>query len=272
METETEIKAAVRTKYGAIASAPSGACGCCGDGGADLLGEAYHELAGHVAEADLGLGCGLPTRHADIREGQIVLDLGSGAGNDVFVARPLVGGRGRVIGVDMTAAMVERASANAQKLGYANVEFRLGELEALPVADASVDVVISNCVLNLVPDKAGAFAEIFRVLRPGAHFCISDIVTSGPLPEAIRAAAELHVGCVAGAMEQDRYLEVIRTAGFSDVRIAESKTIELPDAVLTPHLDRPAMAAFRAADTWLLSVTVLGTKPPAACCGDGCCR
>jgi SAM-dependent methyltransferase len=272
MNTGTEIKATVRERYGAIATAPSGTCGCCGEAGANLVGDMYAGVAGHVAEADLGLGCGLPTRHAGIREGDTVLDLGAGAGNDAFVARNIVGERGRVVGVDMTVAMVDRARANARKLGYANVEFRLGELEALPVADASIDVAISNCVLNLVPDKAGAFAEIFRVLRPGAHFCISDILASGRLPEAIRAAAELHVGCVAGAMEQDPYLELIRAAGFSEVRIAESRAIELPDSLLSQHLDPDQVAAFRAADTRLLSVTMLGTKPSTACCGESCCR
>jgi SAM-dependent methyltransferase len=272
MNTDTEIKAAVRERYGAIAGAPSSTCGCCGEAGANLVGDMYEGVAGHVAEADLGLSCGLPTHHAGIREGDTVLDLGAGAGNDAFVARALVGERGQVIGVDMTAAMVDRARANAQKLGYANVEFRLGELEALPVADASVDVAISNCVLNLVPDKAGAFAEIFRVLRPGARLCISDVVASAPLPEALRAAAELHVGCIAGAVEQDQYLKLIRTAGFSEVRIAESRTIELPDSLLLQHLDGGGLAAFRAAGTRLLSVTVLGTKPSAACCGESCCR
>jgi SAM-dependent methyltransferase len=272
MNTDTEIKAAVRERYGAIAGAPSSTCGCCGEAGANLVGDMYEGVAGHVAEADLGLSCGLPTHHAGIREGDTVLDLGAGAGNDAFVARALVGERGRVIGVDMTAGMVDRARANAAQLGYANVEFRLGELEALPLADASVDVAISNCVLNLVPDKAGAFAEIFRVLRPSAHFCISDIVTSAPLPQAVRAAAEFYVGCVAGAMERDRYLELIRGAGFSEVRIAESRTIELPDSLLSQHLDGEELAAFRAAEIRLLSVTVLGTKPSTACCGESCCR
>jgi SAM-dependent methyltransferase len=272
MNAASEIKAAVRERYGAIASAPTGACDCCGAAGINLVGDLYEGVAGHVAEANLGLGCGLPTRHAGIREGDTVLDLGAGAGNDAFVARALVGERGRVIGVDMTAAMVDRARANAAKLGYANVEFRLGELEALPLADASVDVAISNCVLNLVPDKAGAVAEIFRVLRPGAHFCISDIVANGPLPEAISAAAELYVGCVAGAMEQDEYLELIRATGFSGVGIVETKPIDLPDALLSQHLDQEELAAFRAGGTQLLSVTILGTKPEAACCSGTCCR
>jgi SAM-dependent methyltransferase len=170
--TATDIKSIVREKYGAIAqnaekrAGKGGGCGtsCCGDGSLDMIGGAYAAVDGYVAEADLALGCGLPTEHAGIAAGDTVLDLGAGAGIDAFVARRLVGDRGQVIGVDMTETMIERARANAAKLGYDNVAFRLGEIEALPVADGTVDVVISNCVLNLVPDKAGAFAETFRVL------------------------------------------------------------------------------------------------------------
>ncbi|MGH6887396.1 MAG: arsenite methyltransferase, partial [Geminicoccales bacterium] len=197
MTAPTEIKSVVREKYGAIARSAGKGCGCatscCGDGSLDMIGDAYADIDGHVVEADLGLGCGLPTQHAGIREGHVVLDLGAGAGNDAFIARRLVGERGRVIGVDMTEAMVERATTNAQKLGYANVEFRLGEIEDMPVEDGTVDVVISNCVLNLVPDKAKAFAETFRVLMPGGRFCVSDIVATGPLPDGIRKAAALYV-------------------------------------------------------------------------------
>jgi SAM-dependent methyltransferase len=270
MNTDTEIKAAVRERYGAIAGAPSSTCGCCGEAGANLVGDMYEGVAGHVAEADLGLSCGLPTHHAGIREGDTVLDLGAGAGNDAFVARALVGERGRVSGVDMTAGMVDRARANAAQLGYANVEFRLGELEALPLADASVDVAISNCVLNLVPDKATAFAETLRVLKPGGHFCVSDIVATGNLPPGIRNAAALYVGCVAGAITEADYAAVIRGAGFGDVRIVEHKPIALPDEVLRTHLSDAELAAFRASGVGLLSVTVLGTKPD-ACCDDACC-
>jgi SAM-dependent methyltransferase len=235
-----------------------------------MIGDAYAGLAGYVAEADLGLGCGVPTRHAGIEEGDVVLDLGSGAGVDAFVARRRVGEAGRVIGVDMTEAMIERARANAAKLGYRNVEFRLGEIEQLPVEDDAVDVVISNCVLNLMPDKAKAFAETLRVLRPGGHFCVADIIATGPLPDGIRRAAALYVGCVAGAMPETDYLAVIGEAGFSDVRIAERKPIALPDEVLREHLSDAALAAFRASGVCLLSVTVLGAKPK-ACCGATCC-
>jgi SAM-dependent methyltransferase len=226
-EQAEAIRALVREKYGAIArKETSGCCPTSGCGsaeqGIDMIGDAYKSVEGHVAEADLGLGCGVPTEHAGIKPGDTVLDLGAGAGVDAFVARRIVGEAGRVYGVDMTADMVAKARANSEKLGYRNVEFRLGEIEHLPFERDSIDVVISNCVLNLVPDKARAFAEIFRVLRPGAHFCVSDIVASAPLPEKLRHAAALYVGCVAGAESEANYLALIRKAGFRDVRIAKA--------------------------------------------------
>ena len=275
MTTATEIKSLVRARYGAIAEGPGQGCGCaptcCGDGGLDMIGDAYADLAGYVADADLGLGCGVPTRHAGIKAGDVVLDLGSGGGIDAFVARRSVGEAGRVIGVDMTPAMIERARNNAARLGYGNVEFRLGEIEHLPAADQSVDVVISNCVLNLVPDKARAFAETFRVLKPGGHFCISDIIATGVLPQGIREAAALYVGCVAGAVAETDYVALIERAGFKETRIVERKPIPLPDDVLREHLSGAELSAFRASGVELLSVTVLGTKP-AACCSEDCCR
>jgi ubiquinone/menaquinone biosynthesis C-methylase UbiE len=190
-----------------------------------------------------------------------VLDLGSGAGNDVFIARHEVGLEGHVVGVDMTPDMITKARANAAKLGYDNVEFRLGEIEQLPVEAGSVDVVISNCVLNLVPDKAGAFAEMARVLRPGGRFCVSDIVATGELLEGVRATAGLYVGCVAGAIPEADYLALLAKAGFESVRIVEPKPIELPDEVLAPHMGPAEIASFRASGVTLKSVTVLGTKP-----------
>ena len=275
MTTATAIRMLVRARYGAIAEGAGQGCGCapacCGDGGLDMIGDAYADLAGYVADADLGLGCGLPTRHADIAEGDVVLDLGSGAGIDAFVARRSVGETGRVLGVDMTEAMIARARTNAAKLGYGNVEFRLGEIEHLPVRDDTVDVVISNCVLNLVPDKARAFAETWRVLKPGGRFCVSDVIATGPLPKGIRRTAELYVGCIAGAMPETGYLAVIREAGFENVRIVERKPIPLPDEVLREHLSDAELKDFRASGVELLSVTVLGSKP-GACCGDECWR
>jgi arsenite methyltransferase len=271
--TTAIIKSAVRERYGAIAESVPKGCGCapdcCGDG-IDLMGDAYTGIDGHVAEADLGLGCGLPTRHAGIRPGDVVLDLGAGAGNDVFVARHLVGETGHVIGVDMTEAMVGRARANLARLGYTNVDFRLGEIESLPVADAAVDVVISNCVLNLVPDKARAFAETFRVLRPGGHFCVSDIVATSMLTEAVQKVAALHVGCIAGAMAESDYLTTIESARFTEVSIVERRAVRLSDQMLLEHLSATELDDFRGSGAELLSVTVLGSKPR-SCCAADCC-
>lgn len=273
--TATEIKSLVRARYGAIAEGTGQACGCapscCDEAGLDMIGGAYADLAGYLTDADLGLGCGVPTRHAGIKAGDVVLDLGSGAGIDAFIARRSVGEAGRVIGVDMTPAMIERARNNAARLGYGNVEFRLGEIEDLPVPDNAVDVVISNCVLNLVPDKARAFAETFRVLKPGGHFCISDIIATGALPQGIREAAALYVGCVAGAVAETDYVAIIERAGFKETRIVERKLIPRPDEMLREHLSDAELSVFRASGVELLSVTVLGTKPR-ACCSDDCCR
>jgi arsenite methyltransferase len=266
-EQAEEIRALVREKYGAIARKEVTGCGAssCGcEGGADgidMIGDAYKPVEGYVADADLGLGCGLPTEHAGISPGGTVLDLGAGAGIDAFVARRLVGEEGQVYGVDMTPDMVMKARANAEKLGYANVEFRLGEIEHLPFERNSIDVVISNCVLNLVPDKARAFAEVFRVLRPGAHFCVSDIVASAPLPDGIRKAAALYVGCVAGAEAEAHYLDIIRNAGFRDVRIVKSRRIDTPEDMLAGLLAADEIAATRDADLHVKSVTVIGIKP-----------
>jgi len=233
---------------------------CCSQDIAGI-GDAYGRLDGHVAEADLGLGCGLPTEHAGLAPGQTVIDLGSGAGNDVFIARSVVGERGRVIGIDMTPEMIAKARANAGRLGFTNVEFRLGDIESLPVDDAAADVVVSNCVLNLVPDKRLAFAEIFRALKPGGRFCVSDIVLKGRLPEKLREAAELYVGCVAGALPFEEYLGIIQETGFAGIDIKVAKRIDLPDEVLLKHIGSGALSAYRASGAAVLSVTVVGTKP-----------
>ncbi|MEZ5789147.1 MAG: arsenite methyltransferase [Xanthobacteraceae bacterium] len=265
-ESAEDIRALVREKYGALARREASGCGCsCAptDAGAglDMIGDAYKSVAGYVFEADLGLGCGLPTEHADIKPGETVLDLGAGAGIDAFVARRLVGDEGQVYGVDMTPDMIAKARANAEKLGYRNVEFRLGEIEHLPFERDSIDLVISNCVLNLVPDKARAFAEIFRVLRPGGRFCVSDIVASAPLPDGIRDAAALYVGCVAGAEPEADYLATIRAAGFHEIRIAKSRRIDLPDEVVAGFVTAAERTAMRETDLHVRSVTVLGVKP-----------
>ena len=269
MRTEEETRVLVRERYAAVARGEHGCCGpsSCGCGevmapdGLDTIGNGYAGVAGHVAEADLNLGCGVPTEHAALRPGQTVLDLGSGAGNDAFIARHEVGEGGKVLGVDMTPEMVAKARANADKLGYGNVEFREGQLEQLPIESGSIDVVISNCVLNLVPDKAEAFAEMFRVLRPGGRFCISDIVATHDLPAPVRDAAALHVGCVAGAMAEADYVSLLNSSGFRGVHFVEEKPIRLSDQALAGHMSAPEIAAFRASGIGIKSVTAVGAKP-----------
>lgn len=267
MKTSEQLRDAVRRKYADIASTrPAGAAqSCCGGAGADagsvnMIGDAYEGTTGYVAEADLGLGCGLPVQHAGLRPGQTVLDLGSGAGLDVFVARNEVGADGRVIGVDMTAEMIAKARANADQLGLDNVEFRLGEIEHLPVRSGTIDVVISNCVLNLVPDKQRAFAEIYRVLKPGGHFCISDIVASRELPEWVRGIAEAYAGCVSGALPRADYLGLITAAGFSGVEVRAERRIEVPGDLLRQHLTSEQQREAATSDLHVMSITVTADK------------
>lgn len=225
-----------------------------------MIGDEYDEVEGYVAEADLGLGCGIPTEVAQIEPGQTVLDLGSGAGLDVFAARKVVGETGRVIGLDFTPEMNDRARANAAKLGYDNVEFIQGDIEHIPIESNSIDVIISNCVLNLVPDKAKAFAEIYRVLKPGGHFCVSDIVSEGVLPASIQHAAELYVGCVSGAVDRGEYLDLIEAAGFESVEVKKQRPVPVPEEALQEHLTEEEMALFNVSDSSILSVTVFGVK------------
>ena len=225
MTTNEQLKQIVKEKYTEIAtqSKEQNETSCCGSGcgcstiDAAIMAEDYSKLAGYAADADLGLGCGLPTEFSQIQEGDVVIDLGSGAGNDAFVARSLTGASGKVIGVDFTEKMVEKARVNAEKLNYNNVEFRIGDIESLPVTANVADVVVSNCVLNLVPNKTQAFSETFRVLKPGGHFSVSDIVLVGDLPEAVRKNAEMYAGCVSGAIQKDKYLELITRAGFKNI-------------------------------------------------------
>ncbi len=221
-----DVRPVVREKYGAIAEGKSSGCcgeGCgCGAGETDVLaaiGYSAEQAAAIPDGANLGLGCGNPLAFADARPGETVLDLGSGAGIDCFLAAREVGLSGRVIGVDMTPAMIEKARANASKAGYANVEFRLGEIEHLPVADSSVDLVISNCVVNLSPYKDRVFAEAYRALRPGGRMLVSDLVLTRALPPELETRVDLLVGCVAGASLKDEYLRLIRKAGFTEVEV-----------------------------------------------------
>lgn len=265
-QTADQIKNVVREKYGQIAlqSKQSNQNSCCGvgtPGTYTIMSDSYDHLEGYHQEADLGLGCGLPTQFAHIQSGDVVLDLGSGAGNDAFVARSETGAEGKVIGIDFTPAMIQRARENAEKLRYHNVEFRQGDIEDLPVSDNSVDVVVSNCVLNLVPDKAKVFSEIMRVLRPGGHFSISDVVLEGELPDALRNAAEMYAGCVSGAMQKSDYMNIIEAGGFEEVSIQKQKPVLVPDHILLEYLTEEALNAFIQSKTGIFSITVFGRKP-----------
>lgn len=270
-KTPESIKDLVKEKYGAIAAQnkQGGGCQCgCGDKNElnyTVFSDDYSELDGYAPDADLGLGCGLPTEYARINPGDTVVDLGSGAGNDCFVARRIVGETGKVIGVDFTSEMVEKAKANNDKLGFKNVSFRLGDIEDLPVAGQTADVVISNCVLNLVPDKLKAFKQIFRVLKNGAHFCVSDVVLVGELPDKLRNEAVLYAGCVSGAVSQEEYLRIIDEAGFSEVAIVKRKQVELPDALLEKLLTSAELEEFKAKELGVFSITVYAEKQGCSC-------
>jgi arsenite methyltransferase len=290
-ETSEQLKEIVKEKYAQIAdqSRENNASSCCGAScgcstvDAAIMAEDYSKLEGYVANADLGLGCGIPTEFARIKEGDVVVDLGSGAGNDAFVARSITGEKGKVIGVDFTAKMIDKARLNARKLGFNNVVFRYGDIEEIPVDDSEVDVVVSNCVLNLVPNKAQAFAETFRILKMGGHFSVSDIVLIGELPDGLRASAEMYAGCISGAIQKEDYLRMIKEAGFENILIQKEKKISIPDEIVSAYLTKEEFANFRSTETGIYSVTVYADKPTsfvkpkdeaekkAACCGPECC-
>lgn len=281
MQTEKELKDIVRQKYSEIALQDKGTnqSSCCGAGGCstevyNIMTDDYQGLKGYNADADLGLGCGLPTEFAKIKEGNVVIDLGSGAGNDAFIARHETGASGKVIGIDFTPAMVDKARRNAEERGLNNVEFRLGDINEIPVSANTADVIVSNCVLNLVPDKEGVIKEIFRVLKPGGHFSISDIVLEGPLPGGLKEAAEMYAGCVSGAIQKNVYLELIRLAGFTNMIVQKEKTITIPDDILNKYLVPAEIDKFRNSNTGIFSITVYAEKPleKTACCAPGCCN
>lgn len=285
MKNETEIKELVKEKYSQIASQgrsqnASSCCGatssCNGDDVYNIMADDYSKLDGYNPDADLGLGCGLPTEFAKIKEGDVVVDLGSGAGNDAFIARRIVGERGRVIGIDFTEKMIGLATTNAAKLGYRNVEFRQGDIESMPMFSNKADVVVSNCVLNLVPNKHKVFSEIFRVLKPGGHFSISDIVIEGSLPEKWKEVAELYAGCVSGAIQKKEYLDIIKEGGFKNIVVQKDKTISIPDEILAAYLTEEEIKEFKKGQVRIASITVFGEKPAKDernCCepGSGCC-
>lgn len=258
-----DIKAIVKKTYTDAVTKNTGcSCGpsCCSPGSEADFNESYIGVAGYEKEADFGLGCGIPTEFAKIKEGDTVLDLGSGAGNDVFVARSITGDTGHVIGVDMTEAMVAKANDNKRKLGLSNVEFILGDIENLPVNDNMVDVAVSNCVMNLVPDKSLAYAEVYRVLKPHGHFSISDIVLSGDLPRGILDAAEMYAGCISGALNKTDYLRAIKSSGFKNVKVVKERPIQLPDELLLQHISQPELKTYRNSQSAVLSITVFGEK------------
>lgn len=279
METNEQIKEMVKQKYSEIAlqDKETNASSCCGAGGCstevyNIMSEEYDELNGYNKDADLGLGCGLPTNFAKIKKGDTVVDLGSGAGNDCFVARAEIGETGKVIGIDFTEAMIEKARANVEKLGYNNVEFRHGDIEKIPITANVADVVVSNCVMNLVPDKPKAFSEVFRILKPKGHFSISDIVIIGDLPEKIKTAAEMYAGCVASAIQKEEYLKIIQDAGFKNLSLQKEKAIIVPDGILKNYLNEEEIKAYKNSDTRIFSITVYAEKPENCCApNSGCC-
>jgi arsenite methyltransferase len=283
MTNELEIKNSVKEKYAEIAnqSITQNQTSCCGATGCatevyNVMSDDYTKLEGYNPDADLGLGCGLPTEFAKMKEGDTVIDLGSGAGNDAFIARKFVGDKGRVIGIDFTPAMIAKARMNADKLNFNNVEFREGDIDDMPVADNTANVIVSNCVLNLVPNKYKVISEIYRTLKPSGHFSISDIVLEGNLPEKWKSIAELYAGCVSGAVQKEVYLELIKANGFVNTKIQKEKEIIIPDNILLEYLSEAEINDYKKGGTKITSITVYAEKPSKddrSCCApeSGCC-
>lgn len=268
MQTDEQLKQIVKDKYAEIVtqSTTTNKASCCGAGACsteifNIMSDDYTTMEGYNTDADLGLGCGLPTQYAQIKKGDTVIDLGSGAGNDCFVARAHTGENGKVIGIDFTHAMIQKARINAQALGFNNVEFKEGDIENMPLGEAIADVVVSNCVLNLVPNKDAVIKEIFRVLKPGGHFSISDVVLVGQLPDALRKQAEMYAGCVSGAIQKQVYLELIRLNKFENIIVNKEKPIIIPNDILKNYLTEMEIAAFNSGGAGIYSVTVYAEKP-----------
>ena len=279
MNTNKEIKEMVKQKYAEIAlqNQETNASSCCGSGGCstevyNIMTDDYDHLEGYNPDADLKLGCGLPTEFAKIEKGNFVVDLGSGAGNDCFVARAETGETGKVVGIDFTPEMIEKARNNADKLGFNNVEFRLGDIENIPLMSNVADVVVSNCVMNLVPNKPKAFAEVQRILKPTGHFSISDIVLVGDLPEKIKNAAEMYAGCVASAIQMEEYLKIIENSGFKNITLQKKKPIIVPDDILKNYLNDEEIQQYKDSTTRIYSITVFAEKLVGCCTpNSGCC-
>ncbi len=277
MDTNEKIKEMVKQKYSEIAlqDQETNASSCCGSGGCttevyNVMSDEYDHLEGYSADADLKLGCGLPTEFAKIQPGNTVVDLGSGAGNDCFVARHETGETGKVIGIDFTPEMIDKARLNADKLKYNNVEFRLGDIENIPTMSNIADVVVSNCVMNLVPNKPKAFSEVHRILKVGGHFSISDIVLTGNLPEKIKNAAEMYAGCVASAIQKDEYLDIIKNSGFKNITLQKEKPIIIPNDILKNYLNEDEIETYNSNKNIIFSITVYAEKQD-ECCGPTCC-
>lgn len=278
MNTNEEIKEMVKQKYAEIAlqNQETNASSCCGSGSCstevyNIMTDDYDHLEGYNPDADLKLGCGLPTEFAKIKKGDYVVDLGSGAGNDCFVARAETGETGKVVGIDFTPEMIEKARNNAEKLGFNNVEFRQGDIENIPMTSNVADVVVSNCVMNLVPNKPKAFSEVHRILKIGGHFSISDIVLEGDLPEKIKTAAEMYAGCVASAIQKEEYLQIIKNSGFKNITLQKQKPIIVPDDILKNYLTEEEIQTYKNSSTRIYSITVFAEKQD-ACCGPNCCN
>lgn len=279
MNSNEEIKEMVKQKYAEIAlqNQDTNASSCCGSGGCstevyNIMTDDYDHLKGYNPDADLKLGCGLPTEFAKIKKGDYVVDLGSGAGNDCFVARAETGESGKVVGIDFTPEMIEKARNNADKLGFNNVEFRLGDIENIPLMSNVADVVVSNCVMNLVPNKPKAFAEVQRILKPTGHFSISDIVLVGDLPEKIKNAAEMYAGCVASAIQMEDYLKIIENSGFKNISLQKKKPIIVPDDILKNYLNEEEIQQYKDSTTRIYSITVYAEKVVGCCTpNSGCC-
>ncbi|MDD3859702.1 MAG: arsenite methyltransferase [Bacteroidales bacterium] len=268
MKNKIDIKDIVKSKYGEIAKQSKidnaqsccGVGGCCGEVDYTVFRESYDKEKGYNPEADLGLGCGIPTQYARISAGHSVLDLGSGAGNDCFVARALVGSEGKVVGLDFTDEMILKAKMNNSKLGYTNVRFVKGDIEEMPLESNQFEVVISNCVLNLVPDKSKAFSEIFRVLKTGGHFCVSDVVIKGELPDRLKNDVDMYAGCVSGAIDLNSYLGIIENQNFKGITIHKEKRIDIPQETLKKYLNKKELSVFNKENSGIYSVTISANK------------